>query len=271
VELPTSLPARAVRLVAAGALVGGVLAPAPQAQASRAAGPILDVTFSATSTVTVTLPDGTPVGTTSGPPTVIPAGYYGIQMVGPGGCIQQPLFHLHGPGEDLINDMSGGEVTSEFYEAYLAPNSTYTWRTDNANPGVVYTFVTSGVVAGTAPAAPAAGGGTGAAVAPTSQDIVGSAVVPFRGTLTGAVSAAGTLTVAFRGRSVTHLAAGRYAIVVSDQSATSGFVLAKAGHAAIPVTTGSFVGRRSLTVDLTPGQWTVGPRPGASLYTVTVG
>jgi hypothetical protein len=270
VELPATLAARAPRLVAAGALIGSLLVAAP-AQARTTAGPTLDVTFSATSTVSVTLPDGTPVGTTSGPPTVIPAGYYGIQMLGPGGCVQQPLFHLQGPGEDLINDMSGGEVTSEFYNAYLAPNSTYTWRTDNANPGVVYTFVTSGAVVGTAPSAPATGGGPGAAVTPTSEDIVGSGIAPFRGRLAGAVGPAGTVTVAFRGRSVIHLVAGRYAVVVTDRSATSGFVLTKAGHAAIPVTGGPFVGTRSLVVDLTAGQWTIGPRPGASGYTIAVG
>ena len=194
---------------------------------------------------------------------MIPAGYYGIVMLGPGGCIQQPIFHLKGPGEELINDMSGGEVTSEFYNAYLAPSSTYTWRLDTSDNAAVYTFVTNNVVGGTPPStSPAAGTATGSGAIPTSQDIVGSAVAPFRGTLAGAISRTGTLTLAFKGHSVTHLAAGRYTIAVVDRSGSSGFDVQKRGkRAVVSVTGGTFVGKRSLTVDLTSGTWTFMPRP----------
>ncbi len=52
----------------------GLLALAPVAQGRTSAGNALDVTFTADGVITMTLPDGTPVGTTSGAPTVIPAG-----------------------------------------------------------------------------------------------------------------------------------------------------------------------------------------------------
>jgi hypothetical protein len=249
-----------------------VLVPFGAPGLSRAAGAqTLDVTFNANSSVAVTLPDGTPVGTTIGAPTVINAGYYGVVMLGPGGCIQQPDFHLKGPGEELINDMSGGEVTSEFYNAYFAPNSTYTWRLDNSSNTSVYTFVTNSVVGGTPPSsAPATGTATGSAT-PTSQDIVGSAIAPFRGTLTGAVSQAGKLTLAFEGKSVTHLSAGRYTIAVTDRSGSGSFALEKKGkRSVVTVTGGSFVGKRSLTVDLTAGSWVFMAKPGTAIFTIPV-
>src|SRR6202035_5028539 len=117
-----------------------------------------------------------------------------------------PLFDLKGPGENIIDDMSGGEVTSETYSAYFMPNSTYTWRTDNVNPGIVHTFVTSAVVGGTPLASSATGppAPSGAPV-PTSQDLVGSAVAPYRGQLTGVVSPAGVLTLLYKGRAATSL------------------------------------------------------------------
>jgi hypothetical protein len=229
----------------------------------------LNVTFFANSTVSVTLPDGSAVGTSTGAPTVITAGYYGINMLGPGGCIQQPLFHLAGPGEELINNMSGGEVTSEFYNAYFAPNSTYTWRLDTVSPVVVYTFVTNNVVGGTPPST--SPGASGSAGVPTSQNIVGSDIAPFRGKLTGGISASGRLSLAFKGKSVTHLKTGRYTIEVADASASSSFELQKAGKKAVVVVSGAkFTGKRSLTVDLTAGSWQFRPRAGVTAFTISV-
>src|SRR5262245_58747119 len=82
-------------------LVAGVLCSfllAPGARAARAANPILFVNFFPNGTISVTLADGTPVGTTSGSPTLIPAGYYTLVYSGPGGCTNMPNFKLSGPG-----------------------------------------------------------------------------------------------------------------------------------------------------------------------------
>src|SRR5262249_52544395 len=156
----------------------------------------LVVTFSVNGSITVTLPDGTPVGSTSGAPTVIPAGSYSVLMNGPGGCIQLPLFQLSGPGASIVSDMNGGEVDASTINASFQPNSTYTWHTDRGLSSGVHTFTTSGTVAAAGSAqtstTPVASTGT-----PTSNDVVGSAIAPFRGKLTAAVSAAGTLRAAF--------------------------------------------------------------------------
>ena len=64
----------------------------------------------------------------------------------------------------------------------------------------------------------------------SSNDIVGSAISPFRGTLVGKASAAGNLTVAYRGKGITSLLPGGYRITVVDRSSTSGFNLQKVRH-----------------------------------------
>jgi len=263
--IQVSRPRRSARLLASCVLVAGALTLSPAAHGRTLS---LYVTFSPTGTITVTLPDGTPVGTTSGAPTVIPAGYYTLLMSGPGACTQLPLFELKGPGEDIFSDMTAGEVDSTSQEAYFRPNSTYTWR-NYALPGVVHTFATSSEVEGTVPApGPPLSAGMHSTVA--SKDIVGSGIVPFRGTITGAVSATGRLTLAFNGNSVTYLRVGRYTVTVTDRSSTSGFLLQKAKRKALSVTGTTFVGKRSASVRLTAGRWLVMTRLGKTTYSVVV-
>ena len=121
--------------------------------AASAANLQLNVTFSATGQITLTLPDGTPVGVTSGTPTVIPAGFYTMNLIGPGGCSTLPYFDLRGPGNNILDNMDQGEEANKTDNATFLPNSTYTWR-DDQNPSVVYTFVTDSEVLGSAPTAP---------------------------------------------------------------------------------------------------------------------
>ncbi|HWE81228.1 MAG TPA: hypothetical protein VG265_06240 [Gaiellaceae bacterium] len=221
----------------------------------------LDVVFFTDGTISATLPDGTPLGTTSGSPTAIPAGYYTLRLSGPGGCNELPYFELHGPGENVLDDMDLGEMQSTIVVDFQ-PSSTYTWR-DNGIPSVVYTFVTSSQVLGTAPpkaTGPRLPGGT---TTTSSHDVVGSAVVPFRGTLTGSVAADGSLTLAFEGKPVTHLRAGRYSVRVSDRSSKAGFTVMKPARTKVTVTGAAFVGKRSASLDLTAGTWYVAAAPGA--------
>jgi hypothetical protein len=255
-------------VVACGALFAGLLA-APAAQGRTAASPTLMVEFYTDGLITVTLPDGTPVGSTSGPPTLIPAGYYTILMSGPGGCISLPLFDLRGPGASIVTDMNGGEVDASNFNAFFLPNSTYTWRTDRGLSSAVHTFATSGAVAGSA-TAQTGSSGSGAAGKPTSNDIVGSGIAPFRGTLAGVVSASGRLTVAFNGKSIKTLKPGRYTVTVTDRSSSSGFLLGKAKHAAAAITGAAFMGKRSAKVTLTAGTWIVTPRPGQTSFSLVV-
>jgi hypothetical protein len=259
----------ALRLAVAGMLAAGLLALAPVGQARRVAAPTLKVTFTAAGAISVTLPDGTPVGVSTGSPTVIPAGYYTLLFYGPGDCINLPLFELHGPGVDINDDMLGGETDVHTLYANFLPNSTYTWHSDR-NAALVYAFQASSQVVATAPAPSSSSSGSGSQPVPTSEDIVGSAILPFRGTLAGAVTASGRLTLSYKGKSVAALKAGRYTVAVKDASSTSGFMLEKTKHAPRSVTGASFVGKDSLTLTLTKGTWLVLPRAGKATYSIAV-
>jgi hypothetical protein len=254
----------------ASALVTGLLLFAPVALSRPTAKLSLFVNFFGNGAIAVTLQDGTAVGSTSGAPSVIPAGYYSLVFSGPGGCSVLPVFHLTGPGTNIVANMLEGEATKVTNNANLLPNTTYTW-TDDAFPGVVHTFTTSSNVVGTAPAPT-----TPVTTTPSSskgvsnQDIVGSAVTPLRGRLTGAVSAAGQLSLAYRGQSVQGLKAGRYRITIDDRSSTDGFLLKRSKGSAVVVTGGAFMGKRSVSVDLTPGTWSFEPSPGHIAYTIVV-
>ena len=225
------------------------------------------MTFTGTGSISVTLPDGTPVGTTSGAPTVIPAGYYTIHLSGPlNVAAGMPYFHLTGPSVDVLENMNEGGVGTLTDTTYFMPLATYTWTNDSL-PGVVYTFAASSVVVGTPPATPVSPN-SGAPAA--SRDIVGSEPGGVLGTLTAGVSAAGVLSLDFKGKGAGRLTAGRYRIVVTDRSASSGFVLERAKHPALTLTGLKFVGRHSETVALTAGRWLYTPGPGKKRFALVV-
>jgi hypothetical protein len=264
-------PRRAFSAAATAALAALLLSLGSVAHAQTSAAPQLVVSFTPAGTVTVTLPDGTPVGTTSGTPTSIPAGYYTLVLNGPADCINLPLFELRGPGVNINDDMLGGETDTHVLYAQFQPSSTYSWHLDRSE-NVVYAFRTTAAVAG-APPQPTAGAGTARPAAqpkPTSQDITGSAIVPFRGTLRAAVSASGKLTLAFNGKPARTLAPGRYAVAAVDRSAAGGVMLEKARHA-VSITGAAFVGTRKASVVLSAGKWLVLPRAGKPALTLLVG
>jgi hypothetical protein len=189
-----------LRRLLAGVSLGGLLVVAPIASGSAATSLSLEVTFSANGAISVTLPDGTPVRSASGAPTLIPAGYYMLLVSGPmapvGGL---PSFHLTGPGVNVLEHLNEGGVPSATGTADFLPSSTYTWI-DDATPGAVYAFVSSAQVVGTPPAPPSSPDPS--APAP-SQDYVGSAIVLPRARLVAEVSAAGKVTLDDKGKDVT--------------------------------------------------------------------
>ena len=80
------------------------------------------------------------------PSTSPPLGYT-IVLQGPGGCAVIPYFELRGPGESIANNLTEGELDNDSVNAYLQPNSTYTFRDDN-DPLAVWTFTTSSASVG---------------------------------------------------------------------------------------------------------------------------
>jgi len=243
---------------------------APGAQGRTVVNPALHVNFFTNGSIAVTTDSGTPVGTSSGAPTVIPAGYYTVMLVGPGGCANVPYFELHGPGENIVDNMDGGELSLNSYTAYLAPNSTYTWHDDDTSPPVTFTFATSTDIQGTPPAV-AGPTGIAAGTHGTAKSVNPFAAVPasIRGKLTGVVSASGKLTLALKGKTVSSLTAGTYTITVTDESAKNGFMLEKTKHV-VSITGSAFVGKLTATVKLTAGTWFVSPRVGTQTHSIVV-
>ncbi len=260
---------RARRLIASIAVVAGLLTIPAGAQSRTAANPTFNVNFSLTGAITVTMPNGSPLGVTSGSPTVIPAGYYTVLLIGPGGCSTIPYFELKGPGESIVNNLTEGELDGDSVNAYFLPNSTYTWR-NQENPSVIYTFQTSSDLVGSPPPhAGPTGLSSSQHTTVSSSDLAASNILPFRGTLTGAVSAAGKLTIAFKGKSIASLKAGQYTISITDKSSTTGFMLQKIKRM-VSLTGPAFVGKRTASVKLTAGTWIVTPQLGKKTYSIIV-
>jgi hypothetical protein len=180
-----------------------------------------------------------------------------------------PHFTLRGPGVSVFDNLNEGESDHVEYNANFLPNSTYTWSSD-AVPGVTHTFVTSADVVGTAP--PRAPGGltSGNHTTVKSTDFVGSEILPQRGTITAAVSASGKLSLAYKGKSITKLLAGRYTLKVTDKSSTSGLAVQKLRQRATSVTGATFVGPWTAKVELTAGKWVFKPSGGRQSFTVSV-
>jgi hypothetical protein len=256
-------------LLTALVLLAGLAVIAPLAQARTTANPILRVNFQLDGTMTVTLADGTPVGTKSGSPTVIPAGYYTVLLFGPGGCANVPYFTLKGPGENIVDNMDGGELSTNQYNAYFQPNATYSWHSD-VDTTTNYTFSTNSSVVGTAPAT-VGPGGLSASNHGTAQSTnpLGSKVVTFQGTLNAAVSSAGKVTLTFKGKGVTALNAGSYTVKVLDSSAKNGLMFEKIKRV-LTVSGLKFTGQHTGKVNLTAGKWLVMPQPGKTALTLTV-
>jgi hypothetical protein len=239
---------RALLLVAVLAV-----AVAPASQAARSDQLTLNVNFSFTGLITMTQPNGAPVGTTSGSPTLIPAGYYSLILEGPGGCTLTPYFVLKGPGVTLTDNMAQGEDQFTEHVVNFLPSSTYTW-TNSDNPSVVYTFQTSANVVGTK-AAPVTWNGPKNKGTQSNEDVVGSGRLPARGTLTGTVNSNGTFTIRFKGKQPATLRTGSYELVVTDKSPSNGLTVARGATKPTQLTPAGFVGRHTWTLKLSTGRW----------------
>jgi hypothetical protein len=253
-------------LVGLGALVivsGGIWS----ASGFSAVAPTLYVTYASNCTFTLTGENGAAV-------TSIAPGDYQVEVTTPepfgdgnsaaGGatglydCGGEVNFQLTGPGVDLTTNLDGGANNQHSFDATaFAPSSSYT-AVDGNNPAAsAITFTTTAT--GTPIVATVPVSTVPTTTTTSSSPVVGPTVkakpAVFRGTLHGGVSATGKLSLTFDGKSVTLLAAGRYAVTVIDHSKGAAFVLRALNHAPTTITAAGFTGKRSTSVVLTAGQW----------------
>jgi len=244
---------RPPRIVAAAALAA-VLALAGGVQRANAAGDLY-VTFNLNHTISVTQASGAPLGTTSGAPTQIAAGAYNLHFDDSVG-VSGPIFTLTGPGVNISESLTLGEYPSGTLTAVFQPNSTYTWW-DAETPSVVFTFTTTSSSVGV-PTNGSEGTGSGetsSTGSSSSQDIVGSGLAPFRGSLDAIVYADGKLSLTHNGNAVKTLKTGQWTFSVDDESKKAGFSVEILKGKAQTITSKTFVGSNDVTVTLKPGRW----------------
>jgi len=161
-------------------------------------------------------------------------------------------FHIFGPGVNYTPP--SGAVQTTFSVTFQA-GSSYTIQ-DDLDPATHRLTVLATTAAGSA----TSGGGSTSTTSsgstkPTSSDIVGSAVVPFRGALDAIVFGNGHLSLTRLGKSVSTLKAGRYTFFVDDESKLRGFSVQQLHKQAVTITSATFKGTHDLTLALKPGQW----------------
>ena len=168
------------------------------------------------------------------------------------------MFHLSGPGVSLSSELLPCENPAPINTVMLQPNSTYTYD-DLRHPELTHVVFTTSA---TGSSADTSGGSSGPSTAKSTgsvsnTSVVGSGIksVPFRGTLIGTVNSAGRLTLRRGGKSVSSLKSGRYKIAVDDTTSKGGFTIEGLHRQSVIVTGSSFVGKHTVTFDLTAGQW----------------
>jgi hypothetical protein len=276
---------RALLLIAALMAAAAVLAPLGTAS-PRAAGqpalPTLYVQYTMNCTFAIFDDNGHPV-------TAIPPGKYQLEvstpimfkLVRPGGvtvdniapndytgCKGWVQFELTGPGVNVFTTLDTGcDAFLILPEQTFRPNATYN-AVDLNQPSVAHASFTT-LASGT-PLVPKSPYGTISGKGTLQQDIVGSAAI--KATLNGSIATTGLPALKNdKGKSVSVLKSGRYKFSISDQSKKASFTVESVNSGTIKeLTTASFVGRRSVTLNLTPGRYMYyTSRPKAYFFLVT--
>jgi len=162
-------------------------------------------------------------------------------------------FHIFGPGVDY--SPPAGAVQTTFSVTFQS-GGTYTVQ-DDLDPADHHQtmLATNSAPASSGTSTPTKTTTVAGATKPTSSDIVGSQVVPFRGSLDAIVYAGGKLSLTRFGKSVSSLKTGRYTFSVDDESKAAGFVVQELHKKAVTVTSGTFKGNQDVTLTLKPGRW----------------
>jgi hypothetical protein len=244
-------------VVLGGGLAGSVVARG----AHEAVSSTLNAGFDADGNIYLTFADGTKIGNSTPPGTLVPAGTYTIDLNDNSlDDLGNPhSFQLSGPG---VNLAANGVVQATWTATFQA-SSDYTFS-DADNPSSKFFFGTAGSGAtSTVPtvnttSTPPATTGTTPKLTSNSPTASGTKSLTSASTYRGILDATvetGKLTFTRNGKPVTAILQGRYRIEVTDTSSKGGFTIQKTGKPGTTVSTVSFVGKRSATLELTAGQW----------------
>jgi hypothetical protein len=251
-------------LVAAGALAGA---------GSAVPIPIMAVNYRVSCSFNLVV-SGVTIDTTSAPGDTIPPGQYQVVLTTPlpdasfdpppSGCTA-PSFMLSGPNVNWTSTLQNGELTGDQTTVTLLPSSTYTAVDQNHPSTTQFVFSTAATGSSSSLLVSGTPSYSGTPKAQTQGSLIGSGIVPFRGSLHAAVAASGRATLARSGSAVTKLAAGKYDIVVKDASKQGGFFIEKAGKNPQTITTLAFEGSKTVEIYLSAGKWTFFSKAGAPI------
>jgi hypothetical protein len=225
--------------------------------------------FDADGHLMFTYSDGTQVSGT------IPPGTYQViyDNLGADDLAVDHAFHLSGPG---LNFQPAATVVQTTLNVTFVANSTYTLQ-DDLHPTVerrTFVATTSGGGSGdtTTTSTSTSTSTTKSTTKAVSNDVVGADLVklPLRGTLTGAVSTAGKLTLLFKGKPVGQIKSGRYTFQIDDQTAKTAFKVQRIKKDAVTVTGVKYVGKQKVTVPLDAGQWWFFSGSGKRTYFIVI-
>ena len=171
-------------------------------------------------------------------------------------CKGSANFQLTGPGVSLTTTMDDGDSDSVFIYATFLPSSTYT-AVDTTQPSVARLMFTT---TATGPVSTQATTTTTTTISPpkpasSSGGVSLLPVITKVGALTATVTSGGGARLMRDGRAVTVLGAGTYKVTVTDESKLNGFVLEHGTSRPLLITGAAFVGRHSVSVKLTKGEW----------------
>lgn len=221
----------------------------------------------------LTYDDGTPVGNQSRVPPTIPPGTYTVKVIDD---TTQHNFHLTGPGVEQSTGI--GDMASPSWTVTFQAGGQYEFVCDE-HPDFMYGYFNGAGAGsggsssgGTSSGGTSSGGSSSGGTSSGGTSSSGGTKTSLLGTLIGRVNPAGKLTLTYGGIPVTKVKAGRYKITVADKSPKRSFLVKRAGSTATTVTSVSFVGTRSVTLNLLAGKWDFYTSAGAkstTLFTVS--
>ena len=249
-----------VLLTAVAALEAGVPRSDAGLSSQSAVSPTMHAFVHQDQTIGLTFDDGSSVGSQARTTPTIPAGTYTIRVIDD---TAEHNFHLSGPGVDMAT--STDNTASPTWTVTFQSGATYKYECDTHSDFMFGQFQASGSrllrrllrrLVGGGSSGGSSSGGSSSGGSSSGGTSVGTPASSLRGTLAGTVSSAGTLKLAFQGKAVAKLRAGRYKVTVVDKTPTGSFLLQESGHAALVVSGVSFVGTHSVTLNLKAGKWT---------------
>jgi hypothetical protein len=240
-----------------------------------AATPTIYVTYNLDCTFSIAVDGGISVTTSAAPGVTLPPGGYQIVVnqayaESPGSPRCAPsMLQITGPGVAFSAEV--GEYDPYDSGPYVfQPSSTYVASVADEPASSNRVFSTAATGSSSSLVTPTTTTTTTASQGEVLPGLVGSAVSSARGTLHATVAGSGKVTLTVHGKQVVSLVAGLYEVAVVDRARSAGLELQKAHGRAVAISGPAFVGKRTVKLHLTVGDWAFYSKAGTKSRFVVV-